>query len=53
MCSNGYNNNGELSVKAESRKHAGMVYSKNGALLVKVEKDASGGEKHKMNKRHL
>ena len=42
-----------LSVKAESRKHAGMGIANNGGLLMKVEKDASGGEKHKMNKRHI
>ena len=35
-----------LSVKAESRKHVGMGIANIGGLLVKVEKDASGGEKH-------
>ena len=41
---------GELSVKAESRKQCRQCFNNNGRLLVNVEKDASGCEKHKMNK---
>ena len=44
-----------IYIVGESRKQktCGNGYNNDGGLLVKVEKDASGGEKHKMNKRHV